>query len=109
MSGSDSTGIDKLEKLITEAKASGGSEMANCQTFINRLTEALGLAQPEMSVEENQFNDYVFEHRVDFKHPDGSRSAGRIDCYKRNCFVLEAKQSAKRPTLTRSLQPRQFL
>jgi hypothetical protein len=98
MSGDESVGLEKLERLIADAKASGGSEMANYQLFVIGLTEALGLERPKMAGEANQFNDYVFERRVDFKHPDGSRSAGRIDCYKRGAFVLEAKQSAKRQT-----------
>ena len=44
----------------------------------------------------NEYNDYVFERRVDFKFEDGGTTPGRIDLYKRNCFVMEAKQSAKR-------------
>ncbi|MDD9910495.1 MAG: class I SAM-dependent DNA methyltransferase [Ahrensia sp.] len=88
----------KLDDLIETAQASGGSEMANAQLFIERLTDALGLPQPNFAGEENQYNDYVFERRVDFKHPDGSTTSGRIDCYKRDCFILEAKQSAKRKT-----------
>jgi hypothetical protein len=96
MSGDESIDVEKLEKLIVDAKASGGSEMANFQSFVKDLTKALGLQEPNMSVEENQYNDYVFERRVDFKHPDGSRSLGRIDCYKKNAFVMEGKQSAKR-------------
>ena len=87
---------DKLAALITEAKASGGSELANYQLFILGLCEALGLDRPAMAQEQNDRNDYVFERRVDFKHPDGSRSAGRIDLYRRGCFILEAKQSSKR-------------
>ena len=90
---------DKLAALITEAKASGGSELANYQLFILGLCEALGLDRPAMAQEQNERNDYVFERRVDFKHPDGSRSAGRIDCYRRGCFILEAKQSSKRQAL----------
>ena len=87
---------EKLEKLITDAMASGGSELANYGIFIDRLCTALDLPRPEFATDENHFNDYVLERRVDFKHPDGSRTAGRIDCYKRGCFVLEAKQSVKR-------------
>jgi hypothetical protein len=86
----------KLESLIAEAGASGGSELSNYQLFVIGLCDALGLDRPAMSQEENQRNDYVFERRVDFKHPDGSRTAGRIDCYRRGCFILEAKQSGKR-------------
>lgn len=37
---------------------------------------------------------YVFEYPVTFRHPDNSTSPGRIDLYKRGCFVLEAKQGA---------------
>ncbi|MGE0585461.1 MAG: class I SAM-dependent DNA methyltransferase [Flavobacteriaceae bacterium] len=88
---------DALEKLIAEAKASGGSERSNYQIFITGLAQdILGLERPVMASAENQFNDYVYERRVDFKHPDGSRTAGFIDCYKRGCFILEAKQSIKR-------------
>ena len=36
-------------------------------------------------------NAYVFERNVTFHHPDGSTSTGRIDLYKRGCYVLEAK------------------
>lgn len=37
-------------------------------------------------------NDYVFERRLIFRHGDGSATEGRIDCYKRGHFVLEAKK-----------------
>ncbi len=52
--------------------------------------------QPAFAREETRFNDYVFERNVTFRHPNGTSSTGRIDCYKKACFVLEAKQSAKR-------------
>src|SRR5205085_10785597 len=35
---------------------------------------------------------YGFEYEVTQHHPDGSSSKGRIDVYKRACFVLESKQ-----------------
>lgn len=89
-------GNDRLEKLIADAKASGGSELSNYQLFVDRLTEALRLPRPEFAREETRFNDYVFERNVTFRHANGTSSTGRIDCYKRGCFILEAKQSAKR-------------
>lgn len=85
-----------LEDLIVEAKASGGAELANYQTFVSDLARALGLKRPDMAKEETRLNDYVYERGVVFRHPNGTTSAGRIDCYKRDCFILEAKQSAKR-------------
>ena len=84
----------QLEDLIARVEASGGSEIANTQVFIERLCKALDLAPPEFSTSQNHFNDYVFERRVQFKHPDGSTTTGRIDLYKRGCFVLESKQSS---------------
>jgi len=88
--------IERLEKLVGDVTSSGGSEMSNYQLFVERLTGALGLPQPEFAREETRFNDYVFERNVTFRHPNGTSSTGRIDCYKRGCFILEAKQSAKR-------------
>ena len=35
---------------------------------------------------------YAFEYDVIEHHPDGSATKGRIDLYKRQCFVLESKQ-----------------
>jgi hypothetical protein len=34
----------------------------------------------------------MFERPVTFAYGDGSTSAGRIDLYKRDCFLLEAKK-----------------
>lgn len=91
-----SVDIAALDKLIEVAKASGGGERANYQIFISGLCKALGLDEPTMSREANWLNDYVFERRLDYKHPDGSTTPLYADCYRKGCFVLEAKQSARR-------------
>ena len=85
-----------LKKLIADFEQSGGSEMANAQLFLERFTRALGVEQPSPARENTRHNDYVFERNVTFRHPNGTTSTGRIDCYKRDCFIWEAKQSAKR-------------
>lgn len=41
-------------------------------------------------------NAYVFERSVPFLNPDGSTTIKRIDLYKRDCFVLEAKQGSEK-------------
>ncbi|KZL19436.1 class I SAM-dependent DNA methyltransferase [Pseudovibrio sp. WM33] len=86
-------------EFLNQAKDSGGSELANYQIFVERLCNHLALPAPQFASEQNQLNDYVFERRIAFKHPDGSSTNGRIDLYKRDCFILEAKQSAKRKNL----------
>jgi hypothetical protein len=84
------TGTDDnlIERLIADASDSGGSERANYQLFIIGLCRALDLPEPQMSAERNQFNDYVFERRLDYAHPDGSTTPMWADCYKRGAFVL---------------------
>jgi hypothetical protein len=36
---------------------------------------------------------YRFEYPVKFRDPSAMATTGRIDLYKKSCFVLEAKQS----------------
>lgn len=91
--------------FISRWAESGGAELANFQSFATELCDLLSLPHPDPSTEDNSHNNYVFERRIDFKHPDGTTSPGRIDLYKRNCFVLEAKQAAKR---TQSKDPDQL-
>lgn len=99
---------DDFRAFIEKAKASGGAEMANCQPFIERLCRFLSLPEPDLATEHNHRNDYVYERRIEFKHPDGTTSPGRIDLYKRGHFILEAKQSAKRAKPAAAHQPGLF-
>jgi len=64
------------------------SELATAQTFVMDLCELLEVPKPHATPAE----DYMFERPITFSHGDGSTSAGRIDCYKRGHFVLEAKK-----------------
>jgi len=64
------------------------SELATAQSFVIELCELLGVPKPHPTPAQ----DYMFERPVTFAHGDGSTSAGRIDCYRRGCFVLEAKK-----------------
>ncbi|MBS0471934.1 MAG: class I SAM-dependent DNA methyltransferase [Proteobacteria bacterium] len=85
---------DAVEAFIRHWEGrEGGQERANYALFLVQLCEILGVAPPEPAGATTEHNNYVFERRVDMPNPDGSRSLGRIDLYKRGCFVLEAKQS----------------
>lgn len=64
------------------------SELSTAQSFVTQLCELLGVEAPHPTPEQN----YMFERPVTFSHGDGSSSAGRIDCYLRGHFVLEAKK-----------------
>ena len=92
----DGTDPAAIERFISKWEKSGGAEMANFQTFAIELCELLGVPKPDAAQEQVERNDYVFERRVDYKFDDGTTARRRIDLYKRDCFVMEAKQSAKR-------------
>jgi hypothetical protein len=70
----------------------GGQERANYALFLNELIALLGLPPPDPADATHEHNDYVFERAVK-KQSDDADSHGRIDLYKKNSFVLEAKQS----------------
>ncbi len=81
-----------VEDFIARWQAAGGSERANYQLFLNELTVLLGVEQPHPQAQDARDHAYVYERRVIFRHGDGSESNGYIDCYKRACFVGEAKR-----------------
>ena len=84
-----------IETFIAEWRGTGGSELANTQSFINGLARLLGVDPPRGAKADDTANDYVFERRVFQNNGDGTESFGRIDCYKRGCFILEAKQGSE--------------
>ncbi|HQS98165.1 MAG: SAM-dependent methyltransferase [Novosphingobium sp. 17-62-19] len=85
----------EIEKFIAAWRDTGGSELANTQSFINGLCHLIGLDAPAGSRTDDRHNDYVFERRVFQDNGDGTQSFGRIDCYKRGGFILEAKQGSE--------------
>jgi hypothetical protein len=84
------------QTFITRWASSGAAERANYQLFLSELCDLLGVARPDPTKPDDTDNAYVFERSVTFHHPDGSTSTGRIDLYKRGCFVLEAKQGVEK-------------
>lgn len=85
-----------VESFIQRWQESGAAERANYQLFLSELCDLLGVVRPDPSKPEDEENAYVFERSVTFHHPDGSTSTGRIDLYKRGCFILEAKQGVEK-------------
>lgn len=74
----------------------GGAERANYALFLTELCDLLDLPRPDPADANHDHNDYVFERAVTFRDAAGKTGPGRIDLYKRGCFVLEAKQSRER-------------
>jgi hypothetical protein len=82
--------ISKAASVDFIAKWSGvtASELSTAQSFVADLCRLLGVETPHPDTEQQ----YMFERPIVFSHGDGSTTAGRIDLYKRGCFVLEAKK-----------------
>jgi hypothetical protein len=81
-----------VDDFIARWRPSGGGEHRTYQMFLTELCALLGVPPPDTTG-----NDYGFERRVQIANWDGTFSAGRIDLYKRGCFVLEAKQGSFKP------------
>ncbi|MDB5710368.1 MAG: putative methyltransferase [Sphingomonas bacterium] len=88
-------GPNEIDAFIAQWRDTGGSELANTQSFINGLCWLIGVEPPQGSRTDDGYNDYVFERRVFQDNGDGTTSFGRIDAYKRDCFILEAKQGSE--------------
>ncbi|MEA2739326.1 MAG: hypothetical protein QOH05_2633, partial [Acetobacteraceae bacterium] len=85
---------ERIDAFITRWQGQeGGQERANYALFLTELCDVLGVRRPDPAAANTQDNDYVFERAVRRQAPDGTPGSGRIDLYKRGCFVLEAKQS----------------
>lgn len=85
---------DDVESFIAHWSAAPISERAHYQTFIIQLCRLIGAPAPD----DERAGDlnYCFERPIRFRHDNGLTTTGWIDCAKRDCFVLEAKQSRKR-------------
>ena len=86
---------DFIESFIAHWCETGGSELANTQSFINGLCGLIGVPAPNGSRTDDAFNDYVFERRVFQDNGDGTTSFGRIDAHRKGSFILEAKQGSE--------------
>lgn len=86
---------DAVAAFIGRWREASGTESANAHSFLTELCALLELPRPDPATQETEDNSYVFERKVTFRHQDGSETYGFIDCYRRDCFVLEAKQTGK--------------
>ncbi|GAB3196248.1 hypothetical protein ABID22_002828 [Pontibacter aydingkolensis] len=94
------TSTPTIESFITRWKASGASERANYQLFLTELCELLGVEKPMPATDKVHEATYTFERPVVFDDGEGKTSTNFIDLYKKDCFVLEAKQGADKASIT---------
>ena len=83
--------VDEFIARWTQGK--GGAERANYVLFLSELCDLIDVARPNPAGPERGFNDYVFERAVKPRLSEATTAPKRIDLYKKNAFILEAKQS----------------
>lgn len=98
------TSTPAITHFITRWKASGASERANYQLFLTELCELLGVEKPMPATDKVHEATYTFERPVVFDDGEGKTSTNFIDLYKKDCFVLEAKQGADKASITEAEQ-----
>jgi MmeI, DNA-methyltransferase domain/MmeI, N-terminal domain/MmeI, helicase spacer domain/MmeI, target recognition domain len=84
---------EKVEIFIKRWSASSAAERANKDQFFLELCAVLGVDAPDPDREKHQ--DYCFEKSVVIAHEDGRSTTQFIDFYKKDCFVIEAKQGSE--------------
>lgn len=83
-----------VEEFISRWTArEGGAERANYQMFLSELCDVLDVARPDPAGAQRELNDYVFERAVRPREGGPTKNPKRIDLYKRDSFIVEAKQS----------------
>jgi hypothetical protein len=102
----DTLELDSTTAFIRRWQASGAAERANYQLFLSELCDVLAVPRPEPARPDDTQNSYVFERAVQFHNGDGTTSSGRIDLYKKGCFVLEAKQGSNQLVLPATIRTR---
>ncbi len=83
----------RVSDFVAKWAPTAGSERSNAAPFLVELCDVLGVERPVGVTGDAEHDVFVLEHRADVPDEDGPRR-GRIDLYKKGCFILEAKQGS---------------
>jgi hypothetical protein len=84
----------KLGDFISKWERSSSAERANKDHFLIDPCELLGVERPKPTTGRADEDHDVFEMDAVLVSEGGRETVGKIDLYKRGCFLLEAKQGA---------------
>jgi hypothetical protein len=84
-----------VNDFLKRWKGNSGSERSNFQSFMRDLCTLLDLSHPVPGESDTSKNAYVFERFIASPRVDGNTDNRYIDLYRRDCFVLEGKQTGK--------------
>lgn len=83
-----------IDDFISRWRFTEGSERANKDSFLKDLCRVLGVPEPDGRTGDPERDTYVFEADAVVYTEGERRSTGKMDLYRRGCFVVEAKQCA---------------
>lgn len=83
-----------IGKFVARWAASGAAERANKDAFLIDLCSVLGVATPDPVTGDPEKDLYVFEKDAVLVHEGKKSTVGKIDLYRHQKFVLEAKQGS---------------
>lgn len=83
-----------LGEFVAKWTSSGASERANKDLFLTELCDVLGVPRPNPTTGDFERDAYVFEKDAPVLHESGVTSVKKIDLYKAEHFILEAKQGS---------------
>jgi len=81
-----------IDDFIARWTAAEQAERTNAPPFLIELCGLLGIEPPPPA--RGGTGSYRFERSVTHRHEDARETTRRIDLYKHDCFILEAKQGA---------------
>jgi SAM-dependent methyltransferase len=91
--GGSEADAEQVESFIARWRKSEGAERAAYALFLSELCLLIDVEPPQPPTSDSDAVTYRFEYPVRFRDAAGGSSTGRIDLYRKNAFVLEAKQS----------------
>jgi hypothetical protein len=83
-----------IEEFIAKWSASGAAERANKDAFLLNLCSVLGVPAPDPVTGNPEKDLYVFEKDAILIHEGKRSTVGKIDLYRHQKFILEAKQGS---------------
>jgi hypothetical protein len=89
---------DSVETFVARWDGTERAEHANYVSFLNELCGIIGAPVPDAA--SGSGGDYRYERSVIHRSDEGSATTRRIDLYRRDRFLLEAKQGANPPRQT---------
>ena len=85
--------LERVRAFVEKWQGRTGSEEANFQPFFSELCAAIGVEPPGLKTDGE--DEYCYEKPVRMVLPGGRGKTGKIDAFKRGCFVFEAKMAGE--------------